>query len=150
MERKTIISLIFAAIAITAIIAVLIIWMQITAPPKLTEVVVRQTSPGSGIIQVSFTIDKPMTNEVDKGRVYLLANNSSTELHVEKVPILGPLMPDVKGRKSGYFVVVDPTNEAPPGSLVTVIIGDFRREGVPVLAYPTNETQLPLTSPSGG
>jgi hypothetical protein len=137
MERKLIISLIFAAVAVTAVIAVLIIGLQITAPPQLTEVVVRQTSPESGILQVSFNIDKPMTSEVDKDRVYLLVNNSSNELHIENVPILGPLMPNVKGRKTGYFVVVDPTNEAPPGSLVTVVIGDFRKEGVPVLTYPT-------------
>jgi hypothetical protein len=84
-------------------------------------------------VVVEFQTDKPMKTDYNSDQVYMIVEESNRTLPVKWVPKIGLLISKSTGKDIGWFIVDNTDNVVKNGTMVTIVIGDFKSEHYPVL-----------------
>jgi hypothetical protein len=102
-----------------------------SAPVELTGV---SFGVDGDFISVQFRAQPQIARQWMQGNVYLVDEATGFKYNeIPVLPLIGPLIahPREEGQP-GYVMLVNPGRSLESGALVTVVLGDFKQEHVPV------------------
>jgi hypothetical protein len=130
VERKIKITLFIIALVA---IAALAFFIYDSTPEKVLSASARLSGGGGSLVVVEFQTDKPMKTDYNSDQVYMIVEESNRTLPVKWVPKIGLLISKSTGKDIGWFIVDNTDNVVKNGTMVTIVIGDFKSEHYPVL-----------------
>jgi hypothetical protein len=119
-------------ITLVAIVALAYLIYDST-PEKVISASARLSGGGGSLVVVEFQTDKPMKTDYNSDQVYMIIEESNRTLPIKWVPKIGLLISKSTGKDIGWFIVDNLDDEVKNGTLVTIVIGDFKKVHFPVL-----------------
>ena len=102
-------------------------YMDSVRPPNLEVLSVRLTGSGD-LIDVRYSVDKPIKQELNGSNVYLMSHLTGKKYGVAGVVKIGMLLSRSPDSSYGWFFINNADKSLVKDSWVTVVIGDYRQE----------------------
>jgi len=84
------------------------------------------------LISVEYQTDRNMDVNLNSNQTYLIVEESGKRLDVQWASYIGPLISQSVGKTSGWFVIDNAEMNVKNGTRVTIVIGNFTKEGYEV------------------
>jgi hypothetical protein len=120
--------IIIALVVIAAVVAAIAFFIYDSTPEKIISASARLGGGDGSLVVVEFQTDKAMKTDYNADQAYMIVEASNRTLPIKWIPKIGLLISKSTGKELGWFIVDNLDNEVKNGTMVSIVIGDYKKE----------------------